>query len=333
MSKIKVAILCNSKHNINRVYIDRCQKEIEQQGEIVFVGTYAECLKNLDAVKQVEVIFSTWGMPVVKKQDIKVNFPALKVVLYGAGTVQSFARPFLESGIKVCSAWRANGIPVAEFTFAQIALASKGYFRGAKAYKVNALASLVFKTKSPCNYKTTIGIVGLGAIGAMVAEKLKSLDVRVLACDPFVSEERAKSLGVTIVDMPTLFAESDVISNHLANKKELTHVYNYKLFKLMKPYATFINTGRGKQINEWQLAWYLLTHPSRTALLDVLTTDVSYLSPLWLVRNAICSPHMAGSTGGEVVRMADYMIEEFKKYANGESLQHEVSIEMLATMA
>ncbi len=330
---MKVAIICNSKHNIDRVFIDRCRAEIKKTAEITFIGTYKECLASLDKVKEVEAIFSTWGMPKVSKENIKIHFPALKIVFYSAGTVQTFAREFLESGVKVCSAWRANGIPVAEFTYAQIALATKGYFRSAKVYKTNALASVIFKAKCNGNYNKTVGIVGLGAIGAMVAEKLKGLDVRVLACDPFVSEERAKALGVTIVDMPTLFAESDVITNHLANKKELTHVYNYKLFKLMKPHATFINTGRGKQINEWHLGAYLLTHPSRTALLDVLTTDVSYLSPLWFVRNAICSPHMAGSTGGEVVRMADYMIEELARYQNNDALLHEVSLEMLSTMA
>ncbi len=333
MAKMKVAILCNMAHNIKRVYIDRVVAEIAEQAEIVFTGNYNDCIKDAQKVADVEVIFSTWGMPIMSKEAIKEYFPSLKLVLYAAGTVQPFAKEFLESGVRVCSAWRANGIPVAEFTFAQISLAMKGYFRSAKTYKFNVASSLFFKIKANGNYNKTVGLVGLGAIGAMVAEKLKALDVNVLACDPFVSAERAAELGVTLVDMETLFEKSNVISNHLANKKELTHVYNYKLFKKMQPHTTFINTGRGKQINEWHLTAYLLTHPRCTALLDVLTTDVSYLSPLWFARNAIVSPHMAGSTGGEVVRMADYMISEYKKYLNGEALEHEVSIAMLKTMA
>ena len=67
-----------------------------------------------------ECIFSTWGMPSFTSEEIKKYLPSLKAIFYGAGTVQHFARPFIESGIKVFSAWGANAVPVAEYTVAQI---------------------------------------------------------------------------------------------------------------------------------------------------------------------------------------------------------------------
>ena len=75
------------------------------------------------------VIFSSWGMPALTEAQIAAHFPNLEAVYYAAGTVQYFARPFLKRGVRVFSAWAANGVPVVEFTVAQIVLAGKGYFQ------------------------------------------------------------------------------------------------------------------------------------------------------------------------------------------------------------
>lgn len=75
-------------------------------------------------------LFSTWGMPALGKEQIRAYFPSLKAVFYAAGSVQGFAREYLEAGVQVFSAWAANAVPVAEFTVAQILLAGKGYFQG-----------------------------------------------------------------------------------------------------------------------------------------------------------------------------------------------------------
>ena len=75
-----------------------------------------------------EALFTTWGMRSYTADHIKQNFPCLKYIFYGAGTVQSFARPFMENGVRIFSAWQANGVPVAEFTVSQIILCGKRYF-------------------------------------------------------------------------------------------------------------------------------------------------------------------------------------------------------------
>ncbi|MGN0570549.1 MAG: NAD(P)-dependent oxidoreductase, partial [Candidatus Fimenecus sp.] len=131
-----------------------------------------------------------------------------------------------------------------------------------------------------------------------------------------------------------IFAECDVITNHLANKDELTGILSGDLFAEMKPYAVFINTGRGRQVDEKGLVKAMRKVKSRTALLDVLTHEpLNPFSPIARCKNIIVTPHIAGSLGKEVVRMAAYMADDAERIDNGENPLYEVTAEMLKTMA
>ena len=178
---MKIALLGSNKIQFSKVYTPDVLKKLSEYGEISErinkknIGNHKEWLRDC------EFIFSTWGMPVFSEDEIKEYFPSLKAVFYSAGTVQYFAKPFLRSGIKVFSAFAANAVPVAEYTFAQISLASKGFFQSAKNYRPLLPRSFVFANYSPGNFRCKVGLAGLGAIGQSVAEKLKSLDVEVFA--------------------------------------------------------------------------------------------------------------------------------------------------------
>lgn len=331
---MKIALFGSNQLQFSKVYTPKVLKKLGEYGELSPMINKKNIEEHRAFLKGCEIAFATWGMPQFTKEEIAEYMPDLKAVFYSAGTVQYFARPFLERGIKVYSAFAANAVPVAEYTFAQITLAAKGYFQAAKIYRILPLHSLAFANSSVGNFGCKVGLVGLGAIGKMVAERLKALDVEVYACDPFVSEETAKELGVTLVDMETLFSECDVISNHLANKPELENVFNYKLFKKMKKHSTFINTGRGAQVAEYSLALSLLFHPSRTFVGDVLKKEFfPYINPLFWVPNAILTPHIAGSTGKEPQRMAYYMLEEMESFLSGVPTRYEVTLEALERMA
>lgn len=103
---------------------------------------------------------------------------------------------------------------------------------------------------------------------------------------------------------------------------------------MMKNNATFINTGRGAQVSEFALAASLWTHPKRTAVCDVIKCEnVPFLSPLWWCYNAVLTPHIAGSGGREVTRMAALVIDQFEKIQKGETPSFEVTKENLQTMA
>lgn len=331
---MKIALFGSNQLQFDKVYTPDVLKKLGEHGVLSSMINKQNIDKHRDFLKGCEIAFSTWGMPEFTKEEIAEYMPDLKAVFYSAGTVQYFARPFLESGIKVFSAFAANAVPVAEYTLAQIILAAKGYFRAAQFYRILPRYSRTVANSATGNFGCKVGLVGLGAIGKMVAERLKALDVEVYACDPFVSKDVADGLGVTLVDMETLFSECDIISNHLANKPELENIFDRKLFKKMKKRSTFINTGRGAQVAEYSLALSLLLHPSRTFVADVIKKEkFPYISPLFWVPNAILTPHIAGSTGNEPQRMAYYMIEEMESFLSNTPTRYEVTLEALERMA
>ena len=100
----------------------------------------------------------------------------------------------------------------------------------------------------------------------------------------------------------------------------------------MRPHATFINTGRGAQIDEAGLIRVLKNRPDLTALLDVTNPEPpDDDSELYRLPNVFLTPHIAGSLNDEVHRMARLAIDECRCYASGEALRHEVTEEMLMT--
>lgn len=332
---MNIALLGENKEKFSLVFPDEAINKIKLCGEI---STELIDRKNMQKHKEflsdAEVVFSTWGMPALSEEEIKKYLPNLKCVFYAAGSVQYFARPFLNSGVRVFSAFAANAVPVVEYTVSQILLASKGFYQGAKRYRLCLPSSFAHTQHCKGNFGIKVGLIGLGVIGSGVAEKLKGYDVEVLAYDPFCSEEKAGSLGVTLTDLETIFRECLVISNHLANKKELKNIFTSKHFRLMQKYSTFINTGRGDQVDEFALAKNLIMHPSITAVADVLKNErVPFTSPLFWCPNAILTPHIAGSMGNETHRMAYYMIDELESYISGKDAKYEITKEMLETMA
>lgn len=332
--KMKIALFGTNQRQFSKVYTPEVLKKLGEYGELSPKINKKNLSENKAFLSECEIAFATWGMPKFTKEEIKEYMPKLKAVFYSAGTVQYFARPFLESGIKVFSAFAANAVPVAEYTFAQITLASKGYFQSAKCYRTLLPRSFAFANSSPGNFKCKVGLVGLGAIGQAVAKKLRSLDVEVYAYDLFVSQEKADEFGVKLIGLEELFSTCDVISNHLANKPELKNVFNRKLFSKMKKHSTFINTGRGAQVSEYSLALTLIMHPSITFVADVIKNEYfPYINPLFWCPNAILTPHIAGSTGNEPQRMAYYMTEELERFIKGEQTEYEVTLEALEKMA
>ncbi len=321
------SIFLGSDVQINRVYPESVKASLEA---VAGLERHVYTKEDTEDFSDVEYIFSTWGMPHFTVSEIKSRFPRLKGLFYAAGTVQGFAREFLECGVRVYSAWAANAIPVAEYTVAQIILANKGFFPSQRLASVGKRdeAIKVFSNYKG-NFNATIGIIGCGMIGSLVCEMLKAYQLRVLAFDPFLSDERAEALGVLKVSLDELFSRCEVVSNHLANNAQTVGILKGEHFEKMLPYATFINTGRGAQVVEEDLIRVLEARPDLTALLDVTYPEPpEENSPFYRLDNCILTPHIAGSSSDEVHRMAEYMLEEFK---NPE--KYEVTLKMLETMA
>lgn len=326
----------SGKPLIDQVYDAETQATLKKH--LTFIdGIYRkeEWKERKEDCHQVEILFSTWGMIPFTDEDWETYFPNVKAVFYGAGSVQFFARPALQRGIRIFSAAAANAVPVAEFTTAQIILANKGYFQATAHYSKNEHdIGRAHSNRSHGNYSQKIGIIGAGMIGREVIKLLKAYHLPVMVFDPFLPTERAEELGVTLCDLPTLFSECQIISNHLANNAQTKGMLNYDLFSKMKKNATFINTGRGAQVVEADLVQALTEEPDRTALLDVTEPEpVQPGHPFFEMDNVFLSPHIAGSMNDENARMGAYMAEEFVRYTNDQPLRYEVTEKMLETMA
>ncbi len=329
------SIFLGIEERVNYVYTAEQQQWLRQNAGVVGFYTDRQLLAEPQLGKGVENVFSTWGMPGLTEQQIDQVLPDLKAVYYGAGSVQGFARPFLSKGIRVFSAWQANAVPVAEMTVAQILLANKGYFAAMLQNSVGKREQgLKLAENYPGNYGCKVGIIAAGQIGKMVIRTLAARKLQVLVYDPFLNADQIAALGGVKADLETIFRECQTVSNHLPNLPTTQKMLTYDHFKLMQPYATFINTGRAAQVEEQGFLRALQEVPTRFALLDV--TDPEPLpedSVYYSLPNVLLTPHIAGSMQDEVHRMAEYMIEEYKRVADGEKPLYEVSMKMLETMA
>ena len=333
---MKAIFLCENAEKWQNVYHPCVQERLQSLCEIETVRyVKADVLADPARFAEVQIIFSTWGMPSFTEQEIRACFPALRCVFYAAGTVQAFARPFLHCGVKVFSAWAANAVPVAEYTVAQIVLSGKDFYAQTRLLGQKRFADAACRRGGHFgNYHTRVGLIGCGMIGSLVAQMLKAYDLEVLAFDPFMSKEKAERLGVRQTTLQELFATCAVVSNHLANNAQTRGMLDYELFASMPEYATFLNTGRGAQVNEAGLVRALTERPDLVAVLDVTDPEPSPSDhPFYTLENCFLTPHVAGSMGGEVVRMAEYMADELERYISGQPTKYEVTEQMLATMA
>jgi D-3-phosphoglycerate dehydrogenase / 2-oxoglutarate reductase len=140
------------------------------------------------------------------------------------------------------------------------------------------------------------GILGLGRIGALVAQRLAAFGMTVIAYDPYVAEPRAAQLGVRLVSLDELLAEADFISVHLPRTAETTGLLGERELRRVKPGVRIINAARGGIVSEDALALALKEGRVAGAALDVYATEPCTDSPLFGLDNVVVTPHLGAST-------------------------------------
>jgi phosphoglycerate dehydrogenase-like enzyme len=280
----------------------------------------------------VEVIVATWGIPAFTEAHFAA-MPKLRAVFYAAGNVKAFAAPLVERDVVLVSAWAVNAIPTAQLVLSQILLTCRGYFRSVRQYAAARALGPAKSFRRTGAEGETIGLIGMGWIARRLTRHLHDFGLRVIASDPYLSADRARELGVEKVELPALFERAYVVSNHVPDLPDTKNILGGALFARMRDGATFINSGRGAQVVEAELVRVLRERPDLTALLDVTSPEPPAAdSPLWTLPNVVISPHIGGTIGDEVGRLADCVIAELEAWLAGRPLQYQVTREVLATM-
>lgn len=154
-------------------------------------------------------------------------------------------------------------------------------------------------------YGKTLGIIGLGRIGAEVSKRAISFGMKIIAYDPFLSREIAKALGIELVELKELFKRSDYISVHAPLTDETRHIISDKELALMKNGVRLINCARGGIIDEKALLKALEAGKVAGAALDVFEKEPPDLSsPLLKHKNVVATPHLGASTEEAQVNVA-----------------------------
>jgi phosphoglycerate dehydrogenase-like enzyme len=295
-----------------------------------------EIRENLGLLGDVELLFSGWEGGALDQVFLDAA-PSLKAVFYGGGSVRGLVTDaFWERNIHLTSAASANAVPVAEFTLAQIILSLKRTWRYVRELqRTRTYPKYEAEGKKVIGaYQSTVGIVSLGMIGRRVREMLRVLDVEVLAYDPYATPDDVAMLDIQLVSLGELFRRSDVVTIHAPLLKETEEMISGDLIASMKPHATLINTARGAVINESQMIEVLRRRIDLFAVLDVTRQDpLDPSSPLHFMENVVLTPHIAGSLNGECHRMGRWMIEEAKRFLNGDDLCWEIRRERAAILA
>jgi phosphoglycerate dehydrogenase-like enzyme len=315
-------ILCDSDRH-KAVYHDDLRSELEQQMNVV-PGTLdrAELMRRADELRQVRYAWVTWQAPQLTADDLDL-LPQLELVLSATGTVKRFARPFLERGIRVCSAKAINAIPVAEFCLGHVLLAGKGVFHNLREYVPDGPQP----QKGQGNYRLRLGLIGCGAIARQLIRLCQPFDIYILVYDPFVSQSALHELGCQSASLEECFASCQVVSNHLPKLPSTTGMLGREHFQAMLPRATFINSARGQQVRQDELAEVFAQRDDLNAILDVTTPmKLPAESPLWALPNVLLTSHIAGSHGRETDRMVHYLLAAYRQYLSDGSLPGEVHL-------
>ena len=171
----------------------------------------------------------------------------------------------------------------------------------------------------------TIGLLGFGRLGKLVAKYSKPLGMKVIACDPYISKNTMKKMGVGKVEMNYLFKHSDIVSLHVLLNKDVYNLVKAKHFKMMKPSVYLINTARGELIEKGALEKALKNKWIAGAALDVMWNergDGGHLKNNSLVEyakknnNLIIVPHIGGATFEAMETTQDFVADLVERTLN-----------------
>ena len=279
-----------------------------------------------------DVLLGHWGCARLDAAFLD-RAPRLQMLAYAAGTLRDVVTPAAFARLeRVTSGAAANAVPVAEYTVGAILWANKDAFVARERLRGVELPAV--QRRHPVgNWAKRIGIVGASHVGRAVIRMLAPYHCRILVADPYLDPAEAAALGVELIDLPTLLTTSDVVSLHAPALPATERMIGAAELASMLDGATLVNTARGVLVDHDALVAELRTGRI-SAVLDV--TDPEPLPtghPLLALPNCVVTPHLAGSQGTELSRLAELVIAEIDRFAAGEPALYPVVLADLERVA
>ena len=199
-----------------------------------------------------------------------------------------------EAGVMVVNAPNANTISAAEHTMALLLAQARRVPEADQSLREGRWDRKKFKGVEL--HGKTLGVLGLGKIGTLVAQRASSFGMTIVAYDPYVSSERAGRLGITMLSLDDLFDVADMLTIHLPRTAETENLINATTIDRMKDGVRIVNVARGGIVNEADLAAAVRSGKVAGAAVDVFDTEPTTDSPLFEVSQIIVTPHLGAST-------------------------------------
>ena len=267
--------------------------------------------------------------------------PELKMIMVAGRRPRADVAAATEAGILVCVMPGLNAEAVADLTLAFFILCARHVLPAVTQLKEGLWQQSSRQSPMDWVYQNftgfelagrTAGLIGLGAIGVQVARRLKAFGMRILGCDPHVSQEQAVDLGVTLVSLDDLLARSDFVSLHAALTDQTRKLLGAHELSLMKSSAFLINTARADLVEERALYQVLGEGRIAGAALDVFHVEpLPSDSPLLSHPSVILTPHISGASSDQLYYQSRAFLDAVRSLRIGEAPANLVNPEVLAT--
>jgi len=260
----------------------------------------------------------------ITKEVIKNGEKLLVIGRAGIGLDNVDVNAATEQGVMVVNAPKSNILSAAEHTIALILAQARNIPQANSALKSgrwerNEWTGVELADK-------TLGIIGLGRIGKLVAQRALAFGMNLVAYDPFVATERARQLSVQLMSLEELIQVSDFLTIHVAKTPETENLINAELLSLAKPSLRIINVARGGIVNEVDLAEAVTTGKIAGAAIDVFENEPITESPLFSLPQIVVTPHLGASTTEAQDKAGESIAEQVELALLGDFVPHAVNV-------
>jgi len=251
--------------------------------------------------------------------------PNLQVVARAGVGVDNIDVPAAtRAGVIVLNAPGANAVSAAEHTIALLLGVTRQIPDASTSTRAGRWER---KRLRPIDLKgRTVGIVGLGRVGSLVAQRLRAFEMRVLAYDPYITPHRFTEVGAAPVDYDTLLEASDVVTFHVPSTAETAHMLDAAALAKTKPGAIVINAARGEVVDQVALADAVRSGHLRGAGVDVFPSEPCTSSPLFSLPNVVLTPHIGGSSAEALEAVGDVISSTTLAVLRGDAVPNAVNL-------